>query len=131
MTLLTRVQNAGLARRLDALDLRLRDDIRATLLQSGDQTYIDLAGLVHDLGDEAAANQLIEIDDALIERHVQELRGIEGARRRLLDGSIDCCIECGDDIGYQRLLVYPVALRCVVCQAQHEKTHAHEGTPRM
>jgi RNA polymerase-binding transcription factor DksA len=97
----------------------------------GDQTYIDLAGLVHDLGDEAAANQLIEIEDALIERHVQELRAIEAARRRLTDGSIDCCIECGDDIGYQRLLAYPVAMRCVVCQARHEKTHAHEGAPRM
>jgi len=22
-------------------------------------------------------------------------------------------------------------LRCLVCQAQHEKTHAHEGAPRM
>lgn len=131
MALLTRLQNAGLAQRLDALDRQLRDDIRATLLQSGERTYIDLAGLVHDLGDEAAANQLIEIDDALIERHVQELRAIEAARRRLADGSIDCCVECGDDIGYQRLLVYPVALRCVVCQAQHEKTHAHEGAPRM
>lgn len=131
MTLLTQVQNAGLVQRLDALDLRLRDDIRATLLQSGDQTYIDLAGLVHDLGDEAAANQLIEIDDALIERHVRELRAIEAARRRLVDGSINCCIECGDDIGYKRLRVYPVALRCLVCQAQHEKTHAHEGAPRM
>lgn len=131
MTLLTPDQNAGLAQRLDALDRQLRNDIRATLLQSGDQTYIDLAGLVHDLGDEAAANQLIEIDDALIERHVQELRGIEAARQRLADGSIDRCIQCGDDIGYQRLLVYPVALRCIVCQAQHEKTHAHEGTPRM
>lgn len=69
MTLLTQVQNAGVKKRLDALDLRLRNDIRATLLQSGDQTYIDLAGLVHDPGDEAAANQLIGIDDALIERH--------------------------------------------------------------
>lgn len=131
MTLLTQVQNAGLAKRLDALDLQLRNDIRITLLQSGDQTYIDLAGLVHDLGDEAAANQLIGIDDALIERHVQELRAIEAARRRLADGSIDCCIECGDDIGYERLLAYPVALRCIVCQAQHEKTHAPEATPRM
>jgi hypothetical protein len=37
------------------------------LLQSGDQTYIDLAGLVHDLGDEAIANQLIGTDDALID----------------------------------------------------------------
>jgi RNA polymerase-binding transcription factor DksA len=131
MTLLTQVQNAGVKKRLDALDLRLRNDIRATLLQSGDQTYIDLAGLVHDPGDEAAANQLIEIDDALIERHVRELRAIEAARRRLADGSINCCVECGDDIGYRRLLVYPVALRCVVCQARHEKTHAHEGTPRI
>ncbi len=131
MTLLTQVQDAGLVQRLDALDLQLRDDIRATLLQSEDQTYIDLAGQVHDLGDEAAANQLIEIDDARIERHVQELRAIEAARRRLADGSINCCIECGDDIGYQRLLAYPVALRCVVCQARHEKTHAHEAAPRM
>ncbi len=131
MTLLTQAQNAGLAKRLDTLDLRLRGDIRTTLLQSGDQTYIDLAGLVHDLGDEAAANQLIEIDDALIERHLQELRAIEAARRRLAHGSINSCAECGDDIGYKRLLVYPVALRCVVCQAQHEKTHAHEGAPRI
>lgn len=131
MTLLTQAQNARLAKRLDAFDLRLRDDIRATLLQSGDQTYIDLAGLVHDLGDEAAANQLIEIDDALIERHVRELRAIEAARRRLANGSINCCVECGDDVGYRRLLVYPVALRCIVCQARHEKTHAREGAPRM
>jgi DnaK suppressor protein len=131
MTLLTPVQNTGLTRCLDALDRQLRNDLRAMLLQSGDQTYIDLAGLVHDLGDEAAANQLIETDDALIERHVQELRAIEAARRRLADGSINCCVECGDDIGYQRLLVYPVAARCVVCQAQHEKTHAHEATPRL
>lgn len=124
MTLLTQAQNAGLAKRLDALDLRVRDDIRATLLQSGDQTYVELAGLVHDLGDEAAANQLIGIDDTLIERHVQELRAIEAARRRLADGSINRCIDCGDDIGFKRLRVYPVALRCLICQAQHEKTHA-------
>ncbi len=131
MTLLTQVQNAGLAQRLDALDLQLRGDLRATLLQSGDQTYIDLAGLVHDLGDEAAANQWIETDDALIERHLQELRAIEAARRRLADGSINHCIGCGDDIGYERLLVWPVAMRCVVCQARREKTHADEAAPRM
>ena len=131
MTLLTQAQNTGLTKRLDALDRRLRDDIRATLLQSGDQTYIDLAGLVHDFGDEAAANQLIEIGDALIERHVLELRAVEAARRRLADDNINGCIECGGEIGYQRLLVNPVARRCVVCQAQHEKTYAREATPRI
>jgi RNA polymerase-binding transcription factor DksA len=131
MTQFTQLQNASLAHRLGALERRLRDDIRAALLQSGEQKYLDLAGMVHDLGDEAVANELIEIDDALIERHVQELRALEAARRRLADGSINRCIECDDDIGYERLLAYPVAVRCVVCQGQHEKTYAHEAMPRM
>ena len=74
---------------------------------------------------------MIEIDDALIERHVRELRALEAARRRLADGSINRCTDCGDDIGYERLLAYPVAVRCVVCQDRHEKTYAHEATPRM
>ncbi|MBI4191265.1 MAG: TraR/DksA family transcriptional regulator [Betaproteobacteria bacterium] len=131
MTQFTRIQNAGLAYRLGELDQQLRTDIRAALLQSGDEKYLDLAGRVHDLGDEAVANELIETGDELIERHVQELRAIEAARRRLADGSIDRCVDCGDDIGYERLLAYPVAVRCVVCQRRHEKTYAHEDTPRM
>jgi RNA polymerase-binding transcription factor DksA len=131
MTSLTQIQTAGLARRFGELERRLRDDIRATLLQSGDQKYLDLAGMVHDLGDEAVANELIELDDALIERHIHELRELEAARRRLADSSINRCIECDDDIGYARLLAYPVAVRCVVCQGQHEKTYAHEAMPRM
>ena len=131
MTQFTQTQNAGLARRFGELEQRLRDDIRAALLQSGEQKYLDLAGTVHDLGDEAVANELIELDDALIERHVQELRALEAARRRLADGTINHCIECDDDISYERLLAYPVAVRCVVCQRRYEKTYAHEATPRM
>lgn len=131
MTQFTQVQNAALGQRLGVLERQLRDDIRAALLQSGDKKYIDLAGMVHDLGDEAVANELIEIDDALIERHVQELHAIEAARRRLADGTINSCSECDDDIGYERLLAYPVAVRCVACQERHEKTYAHDATPRM
>ena len=128
---LTPSQKAELARTLAALDKQVRDDMRAALLQSGDQKYIDLAGMVHDLGDEAVANELIDLDDALIERHLQELREIEAAKRRLADGSTNRCIDCNDNIGYERLLAYPVAVRCIVCQGQHEKTRTHEATPRM
>ena len=128
---LTPSQNAELARMLAALEKQVREDIRAALLQSGDQKYLDLAGTVHDLGDEAVANELIETDDALIERHVQELRAIAAARGRLANGSLYHCIECNRDIGYERLLAYPVSMRCVVCQDRCEKTHAHEATPRM
>jgi len=131
MTPFTPAQNAKLGLCLDSLERQLRNDIRAALLQTGDQRHADLAGSVHDLGDEAVANELIEIDDAIVERHVQELLAIEAARRRLADGSIDRCVECGGDIGYARLLAYPVAVRCVVCQGHYEKTHAHEATPRL
>jgi DnaK suppressor protein len=128
---LTAAQGRELARRLDALAKEARDDIRAALQQSGDAKYAELAGTVHDLGDEAVANELIELDDARIERRVHELREIEPARRRLADASIDRCAECGGDIGYARLRAYPVAVRCIACQGQHEKTYAHEGTPRL
>ena len=128
---LTPSQIAELARMLAVLDKQARDDMRAALLQSGDQKYIDLAGMVHDLGDEAVADELIDLDDALIGRHLQELREIEAAKRRLADGSTHRCIGCNGDIGYKRLLAYPVAVRCMVCQGKHEKTYTHEATPRM
>jgi DnaK suppressor protein len=128
---LTLSQNAELARKLAALDRRARDDMSAALLQSGNQRYIDLAGMVHDLGDEAVANELIETDDALLERHVRDLRALDLARERLANGSINRCIECDEEIGYERLLAYPVAARCIVCQGRHEKTYVHEATPRL
>ena len=127
----TTTQNANLEQALQKMDRQMRGDLRAMLLQSGDEKYIDLAGQVHDLADESVADMLMDIDNALVGRHVQELREIEAARRRLADGSINRCIECDLGIGYKRLLAYPVAVRCVACQQQFEKTHHHEGTPRL
>jgi len=128
---LSRTDSGKLARKLTALDKQVRDDMRAALLQSGEQKYIELAGSVHDEGDEAVANELIETGDALMERHLQELRAISTARERLESGVIDLCDGCGGEIGLKRLLVYPVALRCVACQDRYEKTHAHEAMPRL
>lgn len=127
----TKLQNAHLARLLDALDHQLRTDIVATLLQSGDQRYADLTGMVHDIGDESVADVLAELDNKLVERNLQELREIEAARKRLAQGNINSCIECGGDIGFERLFAYPVAVRCIAFQEQFEKTHAHEATPRL
>ena len=131
MNTFTRTQLAGLKRAMDARDRQLRDDIRSALVQSGDQKYIDLAGQVHDLGDEAVANELIEMENALIERHVRELREIEMARERLAQSEINACIECGGEIGFKRLLANPVAVRCLDCQGRLEKTHGHQAMPRL
>jgi DnaK suppressor protein len=127
----TRRELASVARAMDARDRQLRDEIRDALLQSGDQKYTELAGQVHDVADESVANELIEVENALIERHVRELREIEAARARLAEGNIDECIECGGEIGFKRLRVNPVAVRCVECQDYFDRTHAHEARPSM
>jgi DnaK suppressor protein len=131
MNTINGTQLARLKQIIDTRDRQLRDEISDALLESGDQRYIALAGQVHDLGDEAVANELIEVENALIERHVRELRGIEVARERLAGGKINECIECGEEIGFKRLLASPVAVRCIECQDRFDRIHAHEPNPRM
>ena len=127
----TKTQNAHLARLLDTHDHQLREDIIAALLLSGDQRYIDFAGMVHDTGDESVADVLAELDNKHVDRILQELHEIELARKRLAEGNINSCMECRGEIGFERLLAYPVAVRCFACQDQFEKTHTHEPTPRL
>ncbi len=124
-------QIAHLDRQLVRRDRELREEIRALLLQSDVEHHRDLAGMVSDVGDESVANLLADLDATFIDRHVRDLREVEGARSRLAAGSYGVCVRCGQGIGYERLAVYPTAVRCFACEAQHEKTHAHEGTPTL
>jgi len=47
------------------------------------------------------------------------------------EGTIGICIDCGQDIGFERLLANPTARRCLICQEHREKTYAHEDTPTL
>jgi len=127
MNAFTTSQLAGIAAAIDARDRELRDELE----QSGKKKYLDLAGSVHDTGDEAAATELIDMQHALIQRHLAELREIEVARGRLAAGTIDECEDCGKEIGYKRLMVNPVAVRCVDCQDRFEKNRLHAAHPGM
>ena len=125
------IHSASFAYLLGKLDSDMRDQLREALLQSGEQKYIDLAGQVHDRGDESVADELTDVGNALIDRYVRELREIEAARARLALGELDRCAECGGEIGFARLTANPVAVRCIECQWRFDKTHAHEAAPRM
>jgi RNA polymerase-binding transcription factor DksA len=124
-------QIAHLDRALEARARELREEIRHLLLQSDEEHHRDLAGLAGDVGDESFANLLTDLDAAFLDRHVRELREAEAARARLAAGSYGLCAGCGADIAYERLEAYPTAARCIRCEARHEKTHAHEGTPTL
>jgi|KBSMisStandDraft_5_1062788.scaffolds.fasta_scaffold142690_3 RNA polymerase-binding transcription factor DksA len=127
MNAFTTSQLAGIAAAIDARDRELRDELE----QSGKKRYLDLAGSVHDTGDEAAATELIDMQHALIQRHLAELREIEVARGRLAAGTIDECEDCGEPIGYKRLMANPVAVRCIGCQGRFESNRPHEARSSM
>jgi DnaK suppressor protein len=109
----------------------LREEIRQELLAADESRYIDLAGRVHDSGEESVADLLMDLDIARLDRQINEIRRIEAALRRIEVGNYGVCHDCDGDIGYERLKRQPYAERCVVCQAQFEKSYAHEGMPSM
>jgi DnaK suppressor protein len=73
-----------------------------------------------DSGDASVADMLADFNLGMIDRHVEQLRDIEAARKRTAQGSLGICMDCGDDIAYGRLLVFPTAKRCIACQQKHE-----------
>jgi DnaK suppressor protein len=131
MTHLRPVQKEQLERLLNTRIRELREDIRRELLQSEHQHHRDVAGMVSDVGDEAVANLVADLDAAAIDRDVAELRAVEAARERLRAGTYGRCLDCGNAIPWPRLLVQPHAVRCVPCTQRHERTHAHEATPSL
>ena len=118
---LTQRQNAALERSLDRIEEGLRAKIHETMPVPVNEKYADLTGTVQDFGDEALASTEQDFNHVLHERYLRELQQIEAVRRRLSAGEANHCAECGEEIGYERLLAYPFATRCVDCQARYEK----------
>lgn len=132
MTALTHTQLEQLGRNLKAdYQARLRE-VRDELQNSGNQHRIDLLnGEPGDAGDESMANALADFNLAILDRHIDEIRDIEAALQRIRRDEYGVCIDCGADVTFPRLMAYPTAKRCIVCQEQREKQYAQEGHPKM
>lgn len=104
----------------------LLETIRQELLAADQEHFQDLAGHVHDVGEEAVADLLMDIGFANIHRHVQELREIEQAQKRLTEGTYGLCRDCGSEIALARLKAQPTATRCYACQTRHEREFSPE-----
>jgi DnaK suppressor protein len=62
----------------------------------------------------------------LLNRESLFLKKIEGALRRISDGSFGVCEGCDDDIEVKRLEARPTATLCVSCkEAEERREHAH------
>lgn len=129
---LSRTQILELTKRLDGRYNSLLEEVRVEIEESENQQYIELIGRVPaDIGDQSIGDALADLNLAIIDRHIQELRDIDAAKSRIKNRSYSVCIACGDDIALERLLAYPTARRCLLCQRQRERTYAHEATPTL
>ncbi len=122
---------AQLKARLQQRYLELREEVRGELERSGDQRYVDIAGSVADPGDDSVADMLLDLNAAIVDRQVREMREVEATLKRLAELDFGDCIECGGEIGFDRLMAYPTAQRCIRCQEVHEKTYSHENSPTL
>ena len=102
----------------------LRAEVDRGLHKVREDRLRDMAGASPDPGDESVASLISDLDQAETSRDLSELRTVDAAHSRIEDGSYGVCIDCGQDIDFQRLRVNPGAERCIHCQTQYEKTHA-------
>lgn len=113
--------------RLRARDQELRRAIHGALVNNEDRSYSELAGRVLDSAEQSVADMLADARIHEIEKEVAEQADVVAALARLANGSYGVCIDCGDDIGVQRLDAYPTAKRCIRCQTHFESTHRGGG----
>jgi RNA polymerase-binding transcription factor len=128
------VRNAGieiLKRRIARRHAELLEETREDVERAREETYGALAGPVTDSGDRATADLLSDLDHAEISRDVRELEKLEAALARIDQGTFGKCIECGAEIAFKRLAVYPVATRCAGCQGVYERTFGHPGEAKL
>lgn len=77
-----------------------------------------------DVDDLAVADVLADIDNAVISLHLQEINDLYAALDRIQNNTYGICIDCGGDVDFKRLSVYPTAKRCIKCQINKEKMFA-------
>lgn len=118
--------------KLRVRQMALLEEVRDEFDQRDNQHLIDLMGREPgDSGDYSLADEVADLNIAMADRQVRELRDLDAAYARIKEGSFGSCVDCGADIEPARLLAYPTALRCVACQERHEQLYAHEAHPTL
>jgi DnaK suppressor protein len=128
-TAIQRSEFSHFMRKLQARAAALRTEIRETLLRADNEQYVQLAGQVHDAGDESLADLLVDVNLSEVSRDVEEIRDIEAALRRIATGAYGVCMACKEPIDRERLEVYPTAKRCLKCQQAHDRARAMSIPP--
>lgn len=127
---LSKQQLSKLEQALDELEKKSARDLRQDIAQSG-ELFAQAAGEAPDAGDRSMADLEAALEAADIERHGGAIEDVLASRARIAEGSYGVCIDCDNDIDFERLKVNPTASRCVPCQGLFEKTHESGAMPSL
>jgi len=131
MANLTKEQLTTLKKELQHRYLELQDEVRSELGRSSDHRHISLASTLNDVGDNSVVDMLMDLGATIIDRQVHEMRNIEVSLKNLAEDNFGDCIDCKEEIGFDRLKASPGTQRCINCQNRYEKIYAQESKPTL
>jgi DnaK suppressor protein len=70
--------------------------------------------------DQSSSEELLSTTLRLRDREQKLLNKIRTAATRVEEGTIDECENCGEDIGFKRLVARPVTTYCIECKESAE-----------
>ena len=71
--------------------------------------------------DQASSYTEKNVEMRAINRQIKLISKIDGALKKIQDGTYGFCEETGEPIGLKRLMARPVATLCIAAQEKHEK----------
>ena len=99
--------------------LRKRGEILASSTGSRPlPASMDVNSRQGDLADQASGNNEVHIQLKLKQTDAKILQAIEGALRRIEEGTFGVCRECGERIAEARLTAIPWTRACIDCKAK-------------
>ena len=132
MTELTDKQLENFGQRLRAQREALRGIPQDDPERVPPEPYAELAGAVHDVGDESFAELETGVNLTARQHERKELQDVESALTRIRAKTYGVCIDCAAAVTVERLQVYPTAKRCITCQSRHENRRGgRDATPSL
>ena len=112
------------AKHLAYFKLKLNEwkkDLKRSNNEAIAQASMDDNSASADIVDQASSYTEKNVEMRAINRQIKLITKIDGALKKIQDGTYGFCEDTGEPIGLKRLMARPVATLCITAQEKHEK----------
>ena len=112
------------AKHLAYFKLKLNEwkkDLKRSNNEAIAQASMDDNSASADIVDQASSYTEKNVEMRAINRQIKLITKIDGALKKIQDGTDGFCEDTGEPIGLKRLMARPVATLCIAAQEKHEK----------